>query len=156
MRVYHPDTAVARYSVPPDIAHDRFQAITKAYDLLRRQNSSSSPETLSGDERWPTAAAWRARQTKTRDLHSEGDTEKWKERLIGGGVLLVCSGPPSTHSIVLNATPGHHCLRRTNILPPPESSPGRPETTTESRSNLYSDLRRREKTWGYRARLVSS
>ncbi|KDQ27814.1 hypothetical protein PLEOSDRAFT_5756, partial [Pleurotus ostreatus PC15] len=88
VRIYHPDTAIARYSVPPDLAHTRFQSITTAYEALR--GKTVAPESRVDDGRWPTASAWRARQTKRRDIHSEGD-DRWKDWIIFGGVSVVRS-----------------------------------------------------------------
>ncbi|KAF4599559.1 hypothetical protein EYR40_006653 [Pleurotus pulmonarius] len=85
VRIYHPDTAIARYAVPPDLAHTRFQSITSAYEALRGKPVASGSHV--DDGRWPTASAWRARQTKRRDIHTEGD-DRWKDWIIFGGVSV--------------------------------------------------------------------
>ncbi|GLB37154.1 putative dnaJ molecular chaperone homology domain [Lyophyllum shimeji] len=85
VRVYHPDKAGS--DVSSEIAHARFQSITKAYDALRRRaplttSGSSSP---SQDTRYPTAAAWRAR-SRQQELYA-GKDERWKDRVILFGVV---------------------------------------------------------------------
>ncbi|KAL0956028.1 hypothetical protein HGRIS_002201 [Hohenbuehelia grisea] len=92
VRIYHPDTAIARFGVPPDVAHERFQAITTAYEALRGQGSGAAGGSASRDSQYATAAAWRAAtQARRRDIHSEGD-DSWKDKLILGGVVLSIAG----------------------------------------------------------------
>ncbi|KAF8891633.1 hypothetical protein BD779DRAFT_1512218 [Infundibulicybe gibba] len=81
VRIYHPDNPGS--SKHPNIAHERFQAITAAYDSLRGLTpfTSVTPPTTPT----PTTAAYRAAQTRQRALYTGGD-DRWKDRIILFGV----------------------------------------------------------------------
>ena len=92
VRLYHPDKAT---DIPPDKAHERFQVITHAYDVLRGKKASGSVDSdqsgPSTDLRYQTTAAWRTmHRRRQEELYKSGSAdEKWKDRLIVAGVVGV-------------------------------------------------------------------
>ncbi|KAH6914441.1 hypothetical protein BKA70DRAFT_667006 [Coprinopsis sp. MPI-PUGE-AT-0042] len=90
VRLYHPDKAT---DIAPDLAHERFQVITHAYDVLRGKKASGSVDSEQAgptvDLRYQTTAAWRTMHRKrTENLYKSGAAdEKWKDRLIVVGVV---------------------------------------------------------------------
>ncbi|EKM80581.1 hypothetical protein AGABI1DRAFT_36986 [Agaricus bisporus var. burnettii JB137-S8] len=107
VRIYHPDKASS--SIHPDIAHERFQAITTAYDILRGKKASgfsghSNPQDLS----YQTTAAYRAARKRRQELYSSGAVDhRWKDRIFIGLVLavsivciLVCKDSPPIRLLV--------------------------------------------------------
>lgn len=84
VRIYHPDSAVARH-YPSEESQARFQAISRAYDILRGKASSS------GEPVEPThkvdPVRWSARSRRPHFDNTASD-ERWKERVIMGTVLL--------------------------------------------------------------------
>jgi hypothetical protein len=90
VKIYHPDSAISK-TLSPETAEARFQAITKAYDTLRKGksrvtllNASSEGASLGG-----VMSARRKRDLMNRaELKTEAD-EKWTERLMIGAVLVV-------------------------------------------------------------------
>lgn len=87
VRLYHPDKADP--SVAPEVAHARFQSITIAYDQLRGKRDM--PATAPKQSTHPTAAAHRAmhRHRHQHAMQFGSVDEKWKERLILGGIVFV-------------------------------------------------------------------
>jgi len=86
VRIYHPDSAVARH-YPPEVSQARFQAISKAYDILRGK-ASSAGEPIE-DIRKADPMRWPARSRRPYFDDTTSD-ERWKERVIMGAILLVC------------------------------------------------------------------
>ncbi|OJA08017.1 hypothetical protein AZE42_08015 [Rhizopogon vesiculosus] len=84
VRIYHPDSVVARH-YPPEVSQARFQAISKAYDILRGKTSSSGEPTEATRKVDPMRWATKSRRPHFDDTASD---EKWKERVITGAVLL--------------------------------------------------------------------
>ncbi|KAJ3576747.1 hypothetical protein NP233_g210 [Leucocoprinus birnbaumii] len=86
VRIYHPDKA--SNTVSPEIAHERFQAITTAYDILRgRKPHLASRPTSSGveDRSYQTTAAYRAARRRRQELYSSGAIDdRWKDRIFLG------------------------------------------------------------------------
>ncbi|KAJ8591198.1 hypothetical protein M405DRAFT_735517 [Rhizopogon salebrosus TDB-379] len=84
VRIYHPDSVVARH-YPPEVSQARFQAISKAYDILRGKTSSSCEPieaTRKVDPmRWSTTS-------RRPHFDNTASDERWKERVIMGAVLL--------------------------------------------------------------------
>jgi len=91
VRIYHPDSPVSR-ALPPEVTDGRFQAITKAYDVLRGK-TPMTPEGIqsTSDAQHPTPAVWRARQARRLDLDAGGD-DRWKDRVILFGVIFTIAG----------------------------------------------------------------
>ncbi|KAF9650613.1 hypothetical protein BDM02DRAFT_3267830 [Thelephora ganbajun] len=96
VKVYHPDVVVASLSqdsptsaeqgvsssatlpeehLTPELAQARFQAVTKAYDSLRKDATESR------------MSARRKRYLRARAELRVGDDEKWRERLIVGALF---------------------------------------------------------------------
>lgn len=84
VRIYHPDSAVARH-YPPEESQARFQAISRAYDILRGKASSSGEPVEATHKVDPIRWSARARRPHFDDTASD---ERWKERVIMGAVLL--------------------------------------------------------------------
>jgi len=95
VRLYHPDKAGS--SSTAEVAHERFQAITSAYDILRGKNVAGnlgdepgSSTSANVDTRYQTTAAWRAARRKRQELYRSGAADdRWKDRLILAGVFGV-------------------------------------------------------------------
>jgi len=91
VRIYHPDKA--SLAEPPEIAHARFQAISAAYDALRKKSgwTDNIPARWAREGFYPTAAAWRAasQARRVQDLYS-GKTvdDRWKDRVFLLGIIL--------------------------------------------------------------------
>ncbi|KAM6502129.1 hypothetical protein JOM56_002106 [Amanita muscaria] len=89
VRIYHPDKASG---APPEIAHARFQAITAAYDILRKRRGQ--PDTASSGWKeggYPTAAAWRAasQARRAQELYSgKRIDDRWKDRVFVLSVIM--------------------------------------------------------------------
>ncbi|CAL1711592.1 unnamed protein product [Somion occarium] len=97
VRIYHPDSPVNRM-VSPAIAQARFQSIGAAYDVLRGKGRATGsdpddPASSGGvhDYHDLSTAMWRAKQGRRADLNG-GIDERWKDRLILGGVVLTIAG----------------------------------------------------------------
>ncbi|KAN0091188.1 hypothetical protein V8E55_004754 [Tylopilus felleus] len=88
VRIYHPDSPIAR-KYPADVAQARFQAISKAYDLLRGK-SAMTGDGLTDRERPVDPARFRPRAAPRRPHFNDtaGD-ERWKERVLLGATMLV-------------------------------------------------------------------
>lgn len=93
MRLYHPDKIGV--SASSDLAHARFQAITAAYDILRRKSSAlddplSSSSSASPTARYQTTAAYRAMRKKRQELYNSGPVDdSRKDKIIIFGVIMV-------------------------------------------------------------------
>lgn len=92
VRIYHPDKASS--SVPPDLAHERFQAITTAYDILRGKKpypgASTSGASGVEDRSYQTTAAYRAARRRRQELYSSGAVDdRWKDRIFLGLAFAV-------------------------------------------------------------------
>ncbi|KAJ7647426.1 hypothetical protein FB45DRAFT_893408 [Roridomyces roridus] len=81
VRIYHPDKV--EHSIASEIAHARFQAITAAYASLRGVSSDSQDAPPS-----PTARNLYKRNRRLYTAPPFSD-ERWKDRIIVSGVLLV-------------------------------------------------------------------
>lgn len=94
MRLYHPDKIGE--STPSDLAHARFQAITAAYDTLRKKNSAphdplGPSSSASPTVRYQTTAAYNAMRRKRQELYNSGPVDdSRKDKLIIFGVVMVC------------------------------------------------------------------
>jgi len=93
VRIYHPDKVGG--VVPLEIARERFQAITTAYDILRgeksRTGNSSSSSGLE-NRSYQTTAAYRAARRRRQELYSSGVVDdRWKDRIFLGLAVAVCS-----------------------------------------------------------------
>ncbi|KAG1751599.1 uncharacterized protein EDB91DRAFT_1106291 [Suillus paluster] len=84
VRIYHPDSAVARY-YPPEVSQARFQAISRAYDMLRGKTSASGEPVEATHKADPIRWSARSRRPHFDDTASD---ERWKERVIMVTVLL--------------------------------------------------------------------
>ncbi|KAG2074594.1 hypothetical protein BDR04DRAFT_148557 [Suillus decipiens] len=84
VRIYHPDSAVARH-YPSEESQARFQAISRAYDILRGKVSSSGEPVEATRKVDPIRWSARSRRPHFDDTASD---ERWKERTIMGMVLL--------------------------------------------------------------------
>jgi hypothetical protein len=112
VRLYHPDKAST--TVPPEVAHERFQAITTAYDILRGKKSypGASGSSSSGveDRSYHTTAAYRAARRRRQELYASGAVDdRWKDRMFLGLAVAVrrstffsCSLPPTDITSVLS------------------------------------------------------
>lgn len=110
--MYHPDAVAASLSQGPpaseeqggssstmqsealtsEIAQARFQAVTKAYDSLRKGKAKSKARlgvTLFTDATEDKMTARRRRQLRARAELRVGDDEKWRERLMVGAMFAV-------------------------------------------------------------------
>ncbi|KAG9316663.1 hypothetical protein JVU11DRAFT_2721 [Chiua virens] len=87
VRIYHPDSPVAR-KYPPDVVETRFQAISKAYDVMRGK-STMTGEVATSWERPPDPVRYRPTATRRRPHFDEtvGD-ERWKERVLLGATVF--------------------------------------------------------------------
>lgn len=88
VRIYHPDRRRAD-SVPAEMAHSQFQAISSAYNVLRERFSTYSPSADSTELADVSAANWRAIHILRRRKLYEGGDDRWKDRLILGGLVFV-------------------------------------------------------------------
>lgn len=113
MKIYHPDVVIASMSqnsppsgeqgassstappeqrLTPEIAQARFQAVTKAYESLRRGKAKgkaylgANPFTNDTESR---ISARRRRELRARAELRVGDDERWRERLIVGALFAV-------------------------------------------------------------------
>ncbi|KAG2146395.1 uncharacterized protein EDB93DRAFT_1240867 [Suillus bovinus] len=84
VRIYHPDSAVARH-YPSEESQARFQAISRAYDILRGKVSASGELVEATHKVDPIRWSARSRRPHFDDTASD---ERWKERIIMGTVLL--------------------------------------------------------------------
>ncbi|KAG1813736.1 hypothetical protein EV424DRAFT_52395 [Suillus variegatus] len=84
VRIYHPDSAVARH-YPSEESQARFQAISRAYDILRGKASVSGEPVEAAHKVDPIRWSTRSRRPHFDDTASD---ERWKERVIMGTVLL--------------------------------------------------------------------
>ncbi|KAJ7209479.1 hypothetical protein GGX14DRAFT_451618 [Mycena pura] len=83
VRIYHPDKCDS--SVPSEVAHARFRAITAAYNTLR--HGSTLPEQDTTKPVTPTA---RAMYKRKRNLYSGPQLadDSWKDKIIVVGVIF--------------------------------------------------------------------
>ncbi|CAA7261766.1 unnamed protein product [Cyclocybe aegerita] len=87
VRLYHPDKPCG---VSPEIAHERFQAISAAYDVLRgkKLDDTLAGESGSTDTRYQTTAAYRAMRRKRQELYDSGAVDdSRKDKIILFGVF---------------------------------------------------------------------
>ncbi|KAH7916507.1 hypothetical protein BJ138DRAFT_1074880 [Hygrophoropsis aurantiaca] len=87
VRIYHPDSPVAR-NYPPEVSQARFQAISKAYDVLRGKSPLTGERLAStkmDPARWATGTS--TRSTRPHFDDTSGD-ERWKERAILAAFIL--------------------------------------------------------------------
>jgi hypothetical protein len=90
VKIYHPDSAISK-AMSPEMAEARFQAITKAYDMLRK---GKSPATLlnAATEAVSLGGVMNARRKRNlmnrAELKTEAD-EKWTDRILIGAVFIV-------------------------------------------------------------------
>ena len=87
VRIYHPDSFIAR-KYPVDIAQARFQAISKAYDLLRGK-SAITGDILTDRERGTDPARFRPKTPRRRHFDETTGDERWKERILLGATVVV-------------------------------------------------------------------
>ncbi|KZV74390.1 hypothetical protein PENSPDRAFT_573133 [Peniophora sp. CONT] len=92
VRRYHPDSPFAR-SLPPETAHSQFQAVSRAYDMLRgRKSSMAMDDTSDGPATRPDNDVgfeiWKARQARKADIDVTFD-ERWKDKMLVGILLFV-------------------------------------------------------------------
>lgn len=76
----------------PEIAQARFQAVTKAYDSLRKGKAKGKARlgaNLFTDATEGKMSARRRRELRARAELRVGDDEKWRERLIVGALFVV-------------------------------------------------------------------
>lgn len=113
MKIYHPDvvsaslfqtsppsgeqgatssTTPSEERLTPEIAQARFQAVTKAYDTLRKGKAKgkaylgANPFAENTESRM---SAKRRRELRARAELRVGEDEKWRERLIVGALFAV-------------------------------------------------------------------
>lgn len=93
VRIYHPDKVGG--VVPLEIARERFQTITTAYDILRGEKSrtgNSGPSSGLENRSYQTTAAYRAARRRRQELYSSGVVDdRWKDRIFLGLAVAVCS-----------------------------------------------------------------
>ena len=113
MKIYHPDVVAASLSqspppsgkqgasspttpleerLTPEIAQTRFQAVTKAYDTLRKGKAKGKAYlgvNPFADNTEGRISARRRRELRARAELRVGDDEKWRERLIVGALFAV-------------------------------------------------------------------
>ncbi|KAL9711491.1 hypothetical protein Ac2012v2_004562 [Leucoagaricus gongylophorus] len=86
VRIYHPDKVGG--VVPLEIARERFQTITTAYDILRGEKSrtgNSGPSSGLENRSYQTTAAYRAARRRRQELYSSGVVDdRWKDRIFLG------------------------------------------------------------------------
>lgn len=108
VRLYHPDKA--GLSIPSDVAHARFQAITAAYDILRGKKPAADDPLGYGSSttpavRYQTTAAYRAMRKKRQELYNSGPVDdSKKDKLIVFGVIMVRSHLHGGHAWPLSLT----------------------------------------------------
>lgn len=114
VKIYHPDAVAASLSqrsppsggqgessstippehLTPEVAQARFQAVTKAYDSLRKGKAKGKAHLgvySFADSTENRMSARRRRELRARAELRVGDDEKWRERLIVGVLLAVSS-----------------------------------------------------------------
>jgi hypothetical protein len=111
VKLYHPDVVAASLSqappllreeggthstsskdLTPEIAQARFQAVTKAYDSLRKGKAKGKAHLgadLFADVAQSRMSARRRRELRARAELRVGDDDKWRERLIVGALIAV-------------------------------------------------------------------
>ena len=111
MKVYHPDSVAASLSqgshplggqgttpttsskdLTPEIAQARFQAVTKAYDSLRKGKAKGKAHlgaNLFADATESRMSARLKRELRARAELRVGEDEKWRERLLVGALIAV-------------------------------------------------------------------
>ncbi|THH17345.1 hypothetical protein EW146_g3449 [Bondarzewia mesenterica] len=93
VRIYHPDSAVARL-LPPPISQARFHAISKAYDVLRGRASAMDAGEGGGMPRARdfhdlSSAIWKAKQRRRAEAQLNVPLdERWKDRVFFGALLV--------------------------------------------------------------------
>lgn len=93
MRIYHPDSPIAR-AHPPDISEARFHAISTSYDVLRGRHPTHDPDSSDASlhPRVDLHALWRAKQRLRRDPLGPAD-DRWKDGILLGSIIVVRSFP---------------------------------------------------------------
>ena len=113
MKIYHPDVVSASLSqgspppgepgtsssvippeeqLTPEVAQARFQAVTKAYDSLRKGKAKGKAHLGANPFAGATESRMSARRRRELRARAElrvGDDEKWRERLIVGALFAV-------------------------------------------------------------------
>lgn len=92
MKLYHPD-ASAGSALSSEVTEARFQAITKAYDVLRKGKAKAAPMNDLHDLGSTVSDQRRKRHFRRRAELNVGMDERWKERIMAGvlvGVSLPC------------------------------------------------------------------
>ena len=91
MRIYHPDSPIAR-TYPPEISEARFCAISTSYDVLRGRRPTHDPDSpdASLHPRVDLHALWRAKQRLRKDPLEPAD-DRWKDRILLGSIIVVRS-----------------------------------------------------------------
>jgi hypothetical protein len=123
VRIYHPDSAMVRsLGLPAEVAHDRFQSISRAYDLLRGKTLASL--SADGAAKPESTAARRTKQARQAELHT-GFDDRWKDRVIVGAVIVVCcfAAGPVCHREFTEATDTLF-IRRSNSFDSPAGDHG--------------------------------
>ena len=83
---------MSREGLTPEIAQARFQAVTKAYDSLRKGKAKGKAHigaTLFASDPESKMSARRRRELRARAELRVGDDEKWRERFIVGALFAV-------------------------------------------------------------------
>ena len=76
----------------PEIAQARFQAVTKAYDSLRKGKAKGKAHLVANPFVHSTESGMSARRRRELKARAElrvGDDERWRERLIVGALFAV-------------------------------------------------------------------
>jgi len=81
----------------PQRSQARFQAISKAYDILRGKASSAGEPIEDIRKADPMRWSVRSRRPYFDDTASD---ERWKERVIMGAILLVCWYAGGDHVLI--------------------------------------------------------
>jgi hypothetical protein len=103
VRIHHPDSPITRsLGLSPEVAHTRFQSISRAYDALRGKIPQASINSESKHRNDTRTATWRNTQSSRPDLDFAPD-ERWKDGVIIGGIVLVHAFTPyifiNSHSL---------------------------------------------------------
>jgi len=108
MRIYHPDSPIAR-AYPPEMSEARFHAISTSYDVLRGRRPTHDPDSpdASLHPRVDLHALWRARQRLRQDPLEPAD-DRWKDGILLGSIIVV----RSFHSAVTLGSGGLNGMRR--------------------------------------------
>ncbi|KAG6375405.1 hypothetical protein JVT61DRAFT_2962 [Boletus reticuloceps] len=86
VRIYHPDSPIAR-TFPADTAQVRFQAISKAYDMMRGK-SAITGDVVMDRERPADSARFRPKASRRPHFDATPGDERWKERVLFGATVV--------------------------------------------------------------------